>query len=107
MKSTDRMISEINRRAMLTALTMLPALPMLLPDSATAQSTTSDPLPSWNDTASKKAIVTFVERVTKQGSPDFVPETDRIATFDNHGKFWGWQPTLTQTLFGLAPRWGG
>ncbi len=30
-----------------------------------------DPLPSWNDTAPKKAIVAFVERVTKEGSPDF------------------------------------
>jgi hypothetical protein len=30
-----------------------------------------DPLPSWNDTAPKKAIVAFVEKVTKEGSPDF------------------------------------
>jgi hypothetical protein len=29
-----------------------------------------DPLPSWNDTAAKKAIVAVVERVTRQGSPD-------------------------------------
>lgn len=101
MQSTDRMISEINRRAMLTALTVLPTLPMLLPGSATAQSTTSDPLPSWNDTASKKAIVTFVERVTKQGSPDFVPETDRIATFDNDGTLWAEQPMYTQLAFAL------
>ena len=33
----------------------------------------ADPLPSWNDTAAKKAIVAFVEKVTKKGSPDFVP----------------------------------
>src|SRR3954463_2511686 len=101
MQSTDRMISEINRRAMLTALTVLPTLPMLLPGSATAQSTTSDPLPSWNDTASKKAIVTFVERVTKQGSPEFVPEADRIATFDNDGTLWAEQPMYFQLAFAL------
>jgi hypothetical protein len=101
MQSTDRMISEINRRAMLTALTVLPTLPMLLPGSASAQSTTGDPLPSWNDTASKKAIVTFVERVTKQGSPDLVPETDRIATFDNDGTLWAEQPMYTQLAFAL------
>jgi hypothetical protein len=44
-----------------------------------------DLLPSWNDTAPKKAIVAFVERVTRQGSPDFVPAAERIATFDNDG----------------------
>jgi hypothetical protein len=30
-----------------------------------------DPLPSWNDTAPKKAIVAFVDKVTKEGSPHF------------------------------------
>ena len=45
----------------------------------------ADPLPSWNDTAPKKAIVAFVEKVTKEGSPDFVPVPERIATFDNDG----------------------
>ena len=29
-----------------------------------------DALPSWNDTAPKKAIVAFVERVTREGSPE-------------------------------------
>ncbi len=33
----------------------------------------ADPLPSWNDTAPKQAIIAFVEKVTKEGSPDFVP----------------------------------
>ena len=41
-----------------------------------------DPLPSWNDTAPKKAIVDFVEKVTKEGLPDFVPPSERIATFE-------------------------
>src|SRR5438046_1526927 len=40
----------------------------------------ADALPSWNDTAPKKAIVAFVEKVTKEGSPDFVPAPERIAT---------------------------
>ena len=43
----------------------------------------NDPLPSWNDTGPKKAIVAFVDRVTTPGSPEFVLESDRIATFDN------------------------
>ena len=38
----------------------------------------SDPLPSWNDTAPKKAIAAFVEKVAKEGSPDFVPAAERV-----------------------------
>jgi haloacid dehalogenase-like hydrolase len=60
-----------------------------------------DPLPSWNDTAPKKAIIEFVERVTKEGSPDFVPPNERIATFDNDGTLWTEQPMYFQFLFAL------
>src|SRR6187399_3072766 len=61
----------------------------------------ADPLPSWNDTASKKAIVAFVEKVTKEGSPDFVPPAERIATFDNDGTLWAEQPMYFQFFFAL------
>jgi len=61
----------------------------------------ADPLPSWNDTAPKKAITAFVEKVTKEGSPDFVPVAERIATFDNDGCLWAEQPTYFQLLFVL------
>jgi phosphoglycolate phosphatase-like HAD superfamily hydrolase len=100
MKSTDRFL-DVNRRWLLAALTALPALPLLSSTSALAQTATSDGLPSWNDTATKKAIVTFVERVTKQGSPDLVPEAERIATFDNDGTLWAEQPMYFQLLFAL------
>jgi len=60
-----------------------------------------DPLPSWNDTASKKAIVAFAEKVTKPGSPDFVPAPERIATFDNDGTLWAEQPMYFQFFFAL------
>jgi phosphoglycolate phosphatase-like HAD superfamily hydrolase len=60
-----------------------------------------EPLPSWNDTAPKKTIVAFVERVTKQGSPDFVPPAERIATFDNDGTLWAEQPIYFQLAFAL------
>ena len=59
----------------------------------------SDPLPSWNDTAPKQAIVTFVEKVTKEGSPDFIPVAERIATFDNDGTLWCEQPLYFQAFF--------
>ena len=61
----------------------------------------TDPLPSWNDTATKKAIVTFVEKVTRQGSPDFVTPAERIATFDNDGTLWPSHPMYTQLAFAL------
>src|SRR5450432_448244 len=91
---------EVSRRAMLSAFATLPALPVLFPAAALAD-IASDPLPSWNDTASKKAITTFVERVTKQGSPDLVPEAERIATFDNDGTLWAEQPIYFQLAFAL------
>jgi hypothetical protein len=61
----------------------------------------ADPLASWNDTASKKAIVNFVEKTTRQGSPDFVPPPERIATFDNDGTLWSEQPMYFQLFFAL------
>ena len=60
-----------------------------------------DPLPSWNDTAPKKAIVAFVEKVTKEGSPDFVPPNERIATFDNDATLWCEKPLPVQLFFAL------
>ncbi len=61
----------------------------------------TDPLPSWNDSASKKAIVDFVEKGTKEGSPDFVKPEERIATFDNDGTLWVEQPIYTQVTFAI------
>jgi hypothetical protein len=59
-----------------------------------------DPLPSWNDTPTKQAIVEFVGRVTKAG-PDFVAPAERIATFDNDGTLWVEQPMYVQMAFAL------
>jgi len=50
-----------------------------------------EPLPSLNNTTPKKAILTFVEKVTKEGSTGFVPAEERIATFDNDGTLWAEQ----------------
>jgi phosphoglycolate phosphatase-like HAD superfamily hydrolase len=69
--------------------------------SSTAPGFAQEPLPSWNDTAPKKAIEAFVERVTTQGSPDFVPPAERIATFDNDGTLWAEQPLYFQLVFAL------
>ena len=59
------------------------------------------PLPSWNDTPTKKAILDFVHRVTTAGGSDFVAPSERIATFDNDGTLWCEQPIYVEVAFAL------
>jgi haloacid dehalogenase-like hydrolase len=59
------------------------------------------PLPSWNEGPAKTAIIEFVGNVTREGSPDFVPVAERVATFDNDGTLWAEQPMYFQLLFAL------
>jgi phosphoglycolate phosphatase-like HAD superfamily hydrolase len=66
---------------------------------AAAPARAADPLPSWNDGPAKQAIVAFVEKVTKEGSPDFVAPGERIAVFDNDGTLWAEQPAYFQVFF--------
>ena len=68
---------------------------------ASGSARAADPLSSWNDTAGKKAIVDFVEKVTRDGSVDFVKPEERIATFDNDGTLWVEQPNYTQVTFAI------
>jgi hypothetical protein len=58
-----------------------------------------DPLPSWNEGAKKQAILDFVAKATKEGSPDFVALPERIAVFDNDGTLWAEQPMYVQAFF--------
>ncbi len=53
-------------------------------------------LPSWNDTPTRDAIIGFVDRVTDEMSPDYVPVADRVATFDNDGTLWSEKPMYIQ-----------
>jgi heat shock protein HslJ/phosphoserine phosphatase len=61
-----------------------------------------DPLPSWNDGPTKRAILEFVGRVTAEGGPDYVPPAERIATFDNDGTLWVEKPLPNEVFFILA-----
>jgi haloacid dehalogenase-like hydrolase len=71
---------------------------VVLATSALAQ---TDPLPSWNDGAAKKAIVEFVQATTTPGGPKFVPPEARIAVFDQDGTPWVEQPMYTQVIYCL------
>jgi phosphoglycolate phosphatase-like HAD superfamily hydrolase len=80
----------------LTTFALLVSLIAALP---TLGALAADPLPSWNDGAAKQGIVTLVQGTTDEKSPTFVPEAERIATFDNDGTLWVEQPMYTQVVF--------
>ncbi len=61
----------------------------------------AEPLTSWNDTESRDAILAFVERVTSEGSDDYLPEAERVAVFDNDGTLWGEQPAYFQLFYAI------
>ena len=61
----------------------------------------AEPLPSWNDGPARRAVVAFVEKVTKEGGPGFVPAPERVAVFDNDGTLWSEQPAYVQVAFTL------
>ncbi len=56
-------------------------------------------LESWTDAGAKAAIVEFVERVTTESGPDFVPPAERISTFDNDGTLWCEKPMPIEVGF--------
>jgi phosphoserine phosphatase len=60
-------------------------------------------LPSWNDGATRTAILDFVRRVTTPG-PDFLPVHERVAAFDNDGTLWVEVPGPPQFDF-VFRRW--
>jgi phosphoglycolate phosphatase-like HAD superfamily hydrolase len=100
--------SNLNRRALLSTLAVLPAISVpLLSVSAQAQlpqrpSQAEVPaLPSWNDGSAKQAILDFVRATTEASSPKFVPPDERIATFDQDGTLWVEHPLYSQLMYCL------
>ena len=61
----------------------------------------ADPLPSWNRGPAKQALLDFVEKATNPKSKDFVPESERLAVFDNDGTLWPENPMPFQLAFTL------
>jgi phosphoserine phosphatase len=68
---------------------------------SSAQGPAKELLPSWNDGATRTAIVDFVRRVTDKRRPDYVSPPARIAVFDNDGTLWSEQPVYVQLQFAL------
>jgi phosphoglycolate phosphatase-like HAD superfamily hydrolase len=78
---------------------VLPTLAILLACHTAARA--QEPLPSWNDGPAKQAIVEFVKATTTEGSPKFVPQAERVATFDQDGTLWVEHPMYTQVMYCL------
>lgn len=58
-----------------------------------------DPLLSWNDGPAKQRILRFIEKVTKENGPDYVPPAECIAIFDSDGTLWPETPLPTELYF--------
>ena len=61
----------------------------------------ADPLPSWRQTVAKQSILEFVAATTDPKSLELVPESDRVAVFDNDGTLWAEMPMYAQLAFAL------
>ncbi len=71
------------------------------PSAATNVKEQVDPLPSWNDNATKARIIDFVRAVADPDDPAYVEPAERVATFDNDGTLWVEQPIYTELAFAL------
>jgi len=93
-------VRRTSSRLRLVAVATLLLASGVLGSCSPSSSATDDPLPSWNETASKQAITAFVARTTTRGS-DYIAPPDRIAVFDNDGTLWGEQPLYFQLQFAI------
>src|SRR6185295_6437143 len=96
-----RGVRRTSSRVRLVAVAALLLAGAVLGSCRPSSSAIDDPLPSWNETASKRAITAFVARTTTRGSADYIAPPDRIAVFDNDGTLWGEQPLYFQLQFAI------
>ena len=77
------------KRSLSILLALLLAL-TALSGAALAQEAADSPFALWNpDAPALQALTDYVTAVTDPDSPDFIPEADRIATFDMDGTLMG------------------
>ena len=76
-------------------ITCIPKPIAILLAGATLTAQAADPLPSWNETPAKQALLGFVADVDKAA----IPAAERIAVFDNDGTLWAEQPMYFQAFF--------
>lgn len=90
-------VFSLRRRSLLQAVALLGLF------AATAEPlkalAADDPLPSWNDGLIKRSLIEFVQAVTDNSKPTFVPTEERIATFDQDGTLWVEHPIYSQVMY--------
>ncbi len=94
-------LKEIKLRRQLKYRQAVSLIVLLLMSGCDQDQLTSNPLPSWNDGAARTSIVEFVQAVTDETGPDFVPVPERIAVFDNDGTLWSEKPVYFQLIFAM------
>jgi phosphoglycolate phosphatase-like HAD superfamily hydrolase len=99
--STQEAVNMKSQRAYPTLARIRAVVALLMLGACTTTHAQTDPLPSWNEGAAKKAIVEFVQTTTTQGSANFVPPAERIATFDQDGTLWVEHPIYAQVMYCL------
>jgi hypothetical protein len=90
----------ILRTVLILALLIIP-MGCLRDESQSDEIRPDNPLPSWNEGPARTEVLDFVARVTDPASNEFVPEAERIATFDNDGCLWSEQPMYFQLIFAV------
>ena len=93
------MCTSIFRAASFVFACCLVALLMAQDTMAQLDGSATEALKSWNDCATKQALIAFVQRVCDPKSSDFVPEPERLAVFDNDGTLWPENPVPFQLAY--------
>lgn len=57
------------------------------PSSQQSDKAAGDPLDQWNEGPVKSSIISFINTVTDETSPDYIPVSDRVAVTDMDGTF--------------------
>ena len=71
-------------------ISLILVLMLALTGFAFAEETAEDAFSLWNpDAPALNALIDYVEAVTDEASPDYIPEEDRIAVFDMDGTLMG------------------
>jgi phosphoserine phosphatase len=72
-----------------------------MPSAFVMAQSTPDPLPSWRDGATKRAILDFLRTTTTAGSSGYVQPSERLAVFDNDGTMWVEQLIYPEVVFAV------
>jgi len=83
------------KRTLVATLIIIVLFLVFIPQTGAQMGT----LLSWNDGPVKQRILRFVEKVTKENGPHYVPPAECIAIFDSDGTLWPERPLPIELYF--------